>query len=71
MSTDKPNESEISIGECLDQIGTFRQIIGGPKEQSPDWEICYRGKKIGVEVACLMNPDGWGLEKEKGHIHLT
>ena len=63
--TNCPKDSEISIGEWLDQIGATKQYVGSDGEGPPDWEIQYRGDKIGVEVTLLHDTLGWGKTKEK------
>lgn len=61
-----PKGSEKSIGEWLDQIGATKRFVGRDGEGPPDWEIRYRGDKIGVEVTLLQDSKGWGKTGEKG-----
>ena len=60
-----PKDSEISIGEWLDQIGATKRFVGGDGEGPPDWKIQYKGDKIGVEVTLLQDSKGWGKTREK------
>ena len=62
---DCPKDSEVSIGEWLDQIGARKRFVGGCGEGPPDWEIQYRGDKIGVEVTLLHDTEGWGKTREE------
>ena len=39
--------------------------MGRDGKGPPDWEIQYRGDKIGVEVTLLHDTEGWGRTKEK------
>ncbi len=59
-----PKGSEISSGEWLDQIGATKKYVGRDGDGPPDWEIQYKGTKIGVEVTLLHNTEGWGRTKE-------
>lgn len=60
----RPKGSEISIGEWLDQIGATKHFVGRMGEGPPDWEIQFKGARIGVEVTLLHNTEGWGRTKE-------
>ena len=62
---DCPKDSEISIGEWLDQIGAKKQFVGSDQEGPPDWKIQYKGDKIAVEVTLLHDTEGWGRTKER------
>ena len=59
-----PKGSEISIGEWLDQIAATKRFVGRKGVGPPDWEIQYKGDRIGVEVTLLHNTEGWGRTKE-------
>ena len=60
-----PKESEISIGEWLDQIRATKKYVGCDGDGPPDWEIQYKGDIIGVEATLLHDTEGWGRTKEK------
>lgn len=64
MRTNSPKGSEIPIGKWLDQIGATKRFVGRIGDGPPDWEIQYKGDRIGVEVTLLHNTDGWGKTKE-------
>ena len=58
-----PKDSEISIGEWLDQIGAAKEYVGRDGDGPPDWEIQYKGDIIGVEVTLLHDTEGWWRRK--------
>ena len=59
-----PKDSEVPIGEWLDQIGATKRFVGRAGEGPPDWEVQYKGDTIGVEVTLLQDPKGWGRTRE-------
>ena len=59
-----PKDSEITVGEWLDQIGATQKFVGSDGEGPPDYEIRYKGKLIAVEVTLLHDTGGWEREKE-------
>ena len=59
-----PKDSEISIGEWLDQIGATKRLVGRDGGGPPDWAVQYKGDTIGVEVTLLQDPKGWGRTRE-------
>ena len=59
-----PKDSEITIGEWLDQIGATKKFVGDDGEGPPDWEIQYKGEMIAVEVTLMYDTGGWGRTKK-------
>ncbi len=66
MKLNRPRDSEITIGEWLDQIGldSAKRFVGRDGEGPPDYEIRYRGNTIAVEATLMHDPGGWGKTKE-------
>ena len=72
----EPKDSEIPVGEWLEQIGAASieyvgdDAGGGP----PDYKIEYGGERIAVEVRLLDDGIGWRTEKKRaferaGDVH--
>ena len=59
-----PDDSEIMIGEWLDQIGASKKFVGSDGEGPPDWEIQYKGEMIAVETTLMYDTGGWGSTKK-------
>ena len=63
----EPKDSEIMVGEWLEQIGATSIVYvgddagGGP----PDYAIEYGGERIAVEVRLLDDGIGWRAEKKR------
>ena len=63
----EPKDSEIPVGEWLEQIGAAaieyvgNEAGGGP----PDYTIKYEGERIAVEVRLLDDGIGWRAEKKR------
>ena len=60
-----PQDSEITIGAWLDQIGATKEFVGHDGPGPPDFVIQYRGHTIAVESTLLHDPTGWGMTKER------
>ena len=59
-----PQDSEITTGAWLDQIGATKEYIGRDGPGPPDYVIQYEGDTIAVEATLLCDPQGWGMKKE-------
>ena len=61
-----PRESEVSVGEWLEQIGaTAIEFVGDKCDKGPpDYLIEYDRETIAVEVTRLLPGEGWGRKKE-------
>ena len=59
-----PKGSEISIQEWLEQIGATDISYVGHRNGPPDFTVMYSGKRIAIEVACLLPDVGWERKTE-------
>ena len=51
-----PQDSEITTGAWLDQIGATKEYIGLDGPGPPDYVIQYEGDTIAVEATLLCDP---------------
>ena len=59
-----PQDSEITTGAWLDQIGATKEYVGRDGPGPPDYVIQYEGDTVAVESTRLCDPQGWGMTKE-------
>ncbi len=64
MQNNNPQDSEITTGVWLDQIGATKEYVGCDGPGPPDYVIQYEGDTIAVEATLLCDPQGWGMTKE-------